>query len=108
MVLLLTTALLSPNRKIGPSIGTPKYLNVYTYARGTTCIDYVLMDERLAGAIQECGYLPFNQLLLSDHRGLYVDVDITWFFGSDTIPVQPMALRDYTTKNIHQTAPFIT
>jgi hypothetical protein len=67
------------------------------------------MDEQLTGAVQECGYLPsFNQPILSDHRGVYVDVDITWFFGSDTIPIQPMALRNYTTKNIHQTAQFIT
>jgi hypothetical protein len=29
------------------------------------------------------------------------------FFGSDTLPLQPMALRDYTAKNIQQTAPFI-
>jgi hypothetical protein len=51
--------------------------------------------------------LTFNQLILSNHRRLYVNVDITWFFGSDTIPIQPMALRGYTTKNIHQTARFI-
>jgi hypothetical protein len=79
-----------------------------SYARGTTCIDYVLMDERLVGSIQACRYLPFNHLLISDHRGLYVDVNTTWFFGSDTIPHQQMAVRDYNSKNIHQTAPFIT
>jgi hypothetical protein len=78
-----------------------------TYARGNTCIDYILMAERLEGAIQECGYLPFNQSIISDHRGLYVDVDIVRFFGSDTLPTQPMALRDYNSKNIQQTAPFI-
>jgi hypothetical protein len=79
-----------------------------SYARGTTCIDYVLMDDRLAGAVQECGYLPFNQLILSDHRGMFVDVDTIWFFGSETIPLQRMSLRDYTTKSIHHTAQFIT
>jgi hypothetical protein len=78
-----------------------------TYARGTTCIDYILMDERLIGATQKCGYLPYNQLMISDHRGVYADVDVNWFFGSDIIPNQTMATRDYTTKNIHQTAPFI-
>jgi exonuclease III len=78
-----------------------------SYARGTTCIDYVLMDERLVGATQGCGYLPFNQLIISDHRGIFVDVDTVWFFGSKTIPMQAMALRDYTTKSIQQTAPFI-
>jgi hypothetical protein len=36
----------------------------------------ILMDERLIGAVRECGYLQFYQYILSDHRGAYVDVDI--------------------------------
>jgi hypothetical protein len=78
-----------------------------TYARGTTCIDYILMDEALTGSVKACGYLPFHFTILSDHRGLFVDVETQWFFGSDILPTPPIALRDYTSKNIHQTAPFI-
>jgi hypothetical protein len=65
------------------------------------------MDDKLVGAVQACGYLPFNSMILSDHRGLYVDVDTNWFFGLDILPPQPMALRDYTAKNFHQMAIFI-
>jgi hypothetical protein len=36
-----------------------------------------------------------------------VDIDVNWFFGSDILPTQPMALQDYTSKNIHHTATFI-
>jgi hypothetical protein len=39
---------------------------------------------------------------------MFVDVDTIWFFGSETIPLQRMSLRDYTTKSIHHTAQFIT
>ena len=78
-----------------------------THARGSTCIDYFLIDPDLMESVEACGYEPFNIRILGDHRGVYIDVDTNTFFGSDTIPLAPASTRDYCSKNIHQTAPFI-
>ena len=61
-----------------------------SYARGSTCIDYMLLNPELADAVQACGYEPFRIRLPSDHRGMYIDVDTLSFFGSSTQPLAPM------------------
>jgi hypothetical protein len=78
-----------------------------TYIQGNRCIDYMLMNRQLVQAVQYCRYKPFNIRIMGDHRGLYVDISTTDMFGSETIALPPLALRDYCAKNIHQTAPFI-
>ena len=78
-----------------------------TYSRGTSCIDYMLLDSELADAVEATGYEAFNIRFPSDHRGMYVDVNTRAFFGSTTQPLPPMALCDYCSKNIHQTEAFI-
>jgi hypothetical protein len=78
-----------------------------TYKRGNRCIDYMLVDQQMKTAVRASGYEPFNIRILGDHRGLYVDFSTRDFFGSDNLTLPPVALRDYCSKNIHQTATFI-
>jgi len=78
-----------------------------TQRRGSKCIDYILADPDLTDSVEACGYEPFNIRIMSDHRGVYMDVDTSSFFGSDTIPMAPISARDYCSKNVHQTVPFI-
>jgi hypothetical protein len=78
-----------------------------TYKRGNRCIDYMLVDQQLMSAVRACGYEPFNIRIMGDHRGLYIDFLTRELFGSDTNTLPPIALRDYCSKNIHQTASFI-
>jgi hypothetical protein len=78
-----------------------------TYKRGNRCIDYMLVDQQLMSTVRASGYEPFNIRILGDHRGIYVDFHTRELFGSNTIPLPPIALRDYCSKNIHQTAAFI-
>jgi hypothetical protein len=78
-----------------------------TYIRGNRCIDYMLVDRQLMQAVQYCGYEPFNIRIMGDHRGIFVNMSTADMFGSETMALPPLALRDYCTKNIHQTAPFI-
>jgi hypothetical protein len=78
-----------------------------TYKRGNRCIDYMLVDRQMMPAVQACGYEPFNIRIMGDRRGLYVDFLTRDLFGSDTVPLPPIALRDYCSKNIHQTVTFI-
>jgi exonuclease III len=83
------------------------YHEFNTYKRGNKCIDYMLVDRSLMQATRASGYEPFNARIMGDHRGVYVDFHTCQLFGSDTLPLPPIALRDYQSKNIHQTAIFI-
>jgi hypothetical protein len=63
-----------------------------------TRIDYALLSPDLVGAVQLCGYEPFQQRIKSDHRGLYIDFNTSMLFGNDTQTLGPAALRDFTAK----------
>jgi hypothetical protein len=54
-----------------------------TYARGRTRIDYVLASLPVYNAITSCGYEPFNEHFLSDHRGYFVDFNYHQLFGNE-------------------------
>ena len=97
------TRLCSEAGLVDPIIQRHGQTNFSTYFRGSSCIDYILVSPPLVHAITACGYEPFNHRILSDHRGLYLDVDTSMFFGSDTTPLPPMNARDYTSKHIHNT-----
>ena len=53
-----------------------------TYSHGTRCIDYIFSCSELRLAIQRGGILPFNAITSSDHRAIFVDVDMTRAFQS--------------------------
>lgn len=46
-----------------------------TYARGVRTIDYIFCSETIINAIVKGGILPYNELIPSDHRGLFIDID---------------------------------
>ena len=52
-----------------------------TFDRGTSCIDYALATPRIANAVKRAGYTPTAGGLQSDHRGLYIDIDINEALG---------------------------
>ena len=46
-----------------------------TYDRGTKCLDLVAATNTIdPEAIQKCGYFPFYEGILSDHRASYIDI----------------------------------
>jgi hypothetical protein len=47
-----------------------------TYKRGTTRIDYILTSRHIAEFVSAAGILPYNHLVPSDHKAVFVDVDI--------------------------------
>ena len=47
-----------------------------TYARGTRTIDYIFCSERIVDSIVRGGMLPYNEIIQSDHRALFIDIDI--------------------------------
>jgi len=40
------------------------------------CIDFMLMTPRAAAAVEKMGMLSFNDGILTDHRGIFVDFDV--------------------------------
>jgi hypothetical protein len=77
------------------------------YIRGSTRIDYALISPDLVGAVKSCGYEPFQKLVKSDHRGLYLDFDTSLLFGNATQPLGPAALRNFTAKSPSNNSKYI-
>jgi len=59
---------------------TPK-----TYIRGSNTIDFILGTKGIMKTVAKTGMLPFNWGILSDHRGLWVDLDVSQLLKG-TIP----------------------
>ena len=62
----------------------------------------MFVDPALLPAIQAYGYEPFNDLIITDHRGMYIDFDTQLLFGSKTAVLPPMSGRDIHSTNPHQ------
>jgi hypothetical protein len=77
-----------------------------TYKRGSKRIDYILTSRRIAEYVTASGILPYNHLVPSDHKALFIDVDIQGYLrgqisttcSSDYRGIQsnnPRAVRKY-------------
>jgi hypothetical protein len=66
---------------------------VATHSRSNNRLDYVLCTHAVAPSIWRCGVLPFNFVTCSDHRGVFIDVDIDEFLGGDPPALMSIALR---------------
>ena len=49
---------------------------------GQTVIDYVFVSPELLPAIRKQGYNRFDQLLITDHRGMFINFDTELLFGN--------------------------
>ncbi|CAB9531021.1 unknown protein [Seminavis robusta] len=68
---------------IDPILTTPGAADFSTYNHGKNILDYILIDQELLPTIVRCGYEAFHAHVISDHRGVYIDVDTDLFFGVD-------------------------
>ena len=80
--------------------------NFTTYQRGNRVLDYVLVDPLVLTTVRGVGYEPFNIHILSDHRGIFIDLSTPHAFGGTINPLAPLQLRDLSTKRSHQIAPY--
>jgi hypothetical protein len=78
-----------------------------TYARGKTRIDYVLASQEVFNSINECGYEPFNEHFLSDHRGYFVDFDLHKLFGNELQRLASLPFRDVRGKDTTSVTQYI-
>lgn len=77
---------------------THGYNSPPTYIRGTKTIDYMFGTERVLQAVKNGGIRPFNAEILSDHRALWIDLDMSRILGQNS---HPLHIREKipTTKN---------
>ena len=54
-----------------------------TSRRSTKKIDHVLISHNLIPAVKHSGFLPWNQIIESDHRIGFVDFDENKLFGEN-------------------------
>ncbi len=78
-----------------------------TYARGRSRIDYVLASPEVFHAVNECGYEPFNEHFLSDHRGYFVDFDLHQLFGNELQRLASLPFRDVRGKDTTSVTQYI-
>jgi hypothetical protein len=64
-----------------------------TYSRGNNRIDYILISNHLLPAVEHTGILPFDSVLLSDHRPSYVDFKASVLFQDATPDIVPASRR---------------
>jgi hypothetical protein len=64
-----------------------------TFIGGSKRIDYILMTEKLTEYVVAAGILEENKFYESDHRALYVDLDLEAFLGGSPSPMEASANR---------------
>ena len=66
------------------------HLEPKTYKRGSSRIDYAFCIPHIEKFIIRCGITPFDLFTSSDHRGLYLNINIfSYLKGSSTTPPTP-------------------
>ena len=68
-------------------------LDIQTRWPGTKRIDFMFGTRRIAESVKSIGYLPWNCPLVSDHLGLYLDIDETKIFGKNILDPAQLSSR---------------
>jgi endonuclease/exonuclease/phosphatase family metal-dependent hydrolase len=66
---------------------------VETHSRGSKRLDYAFGTQELAESIVRIGVTPYNFVVASDHRGLFIDFNVDAFLGGDPSHLMAPALR---------------
>jgi hypothetical protein len=67
---------------------------VPTYARGQKHLDYILMTPSVASHVTRSGAEPFNHRFFSDHRGIFVDLELKRLFDRNLALLARPTFRD--------------
>ena len=70
-----------------------------THTRGAQQIDHIYGCPRIAANTTNAGILPFKMGIDTDHRGLYVDVEVHHIFRSSTTELQHQIPRKLSSLN---------
>jgi hypothetical protein len=79
-----------------------------SYARGTSCIDFIMGSPGILAATTQSGYTSFfDGIWHSDHRGIYCDIDTNTLFYGDTTQLQKNIQRNLSSQIHSQVFRFI-
>ena len=74
-----------------------------TWNRGRAAIDHVYMTIDVMKSVRKAGYAPFDSIALSDHRGIFFDLDMGSLFDEElhaTMPAQFCRLQSSQVKRV--------
>jgi exonuclease III len=98
--LMTTCSLVDVHEALHPSKSPPSHRS------GSGKIDYILTSPRILQCVTRAGILPIDDAYGSDHRLLFIDIDIVECFqGVKKDPINPRT-RSFTTKNRKQSEMF--
>jgi len=66
---------------------------IETYSRGSKRLDYAFGKQELAESIVRIGLTPYNFVISSHHRGLFIDFDMDAFLRGDPSHLMSPAIR---------------
>jgi hypothetical protein len=72
-----------------------------------TIIDYVFVSPELLPAIRKQGYNQFDQLLITDHRGMFIDFDTEMLFGNGNLKLANKKMRCIQAKDPYMVKEYI-
>jgi hypothetical protein len=71
-----------------------------TYRRGNKrWIDFMLGTPKIRECVQHRGALEYNDGIVSDHRGMFIDLNVASLFGGATDDHVAASSRGFTSKN---------
>ena len=79
-----------------------------THDRGKTCLDMIACSDHLTdSAIVRAGYAPFYFNFFTDHRGVYVDLDIESVFHSPRPDTTRAIYKRFTTIHVPRCSKYL-
>jgi hypothetical protein len=70
-----------------------------TYKRGTKRIDYIFTSRNIGEFVSAAGILPYNHLVPSDHKALFIDVDLQGYLRGQISTTCSMEQRGIQSNN---------
>lgn len=71
-----------------------------TWNRGSTAIDHVYMSVDVFKSVTKAGYAPFDLIALSDHRGIFFDINMSMLFDEQLKDIEPAHFRKLKSSHI--------
>ncbi len=96
-----TCSLLDIHKALHPHTALP------SHRRGRKKIDYMFASPRILQCVSKAGILAMDRAYGSDHRLLFVDLDIQKCFNGVTADPVTIPTRSFTTKNTKRTNIFV-
>jgi len=89
------------------SLASKERDNKNSFLSGQTIIDYVFVSPELLPAIRRQGYNRFDQLIITDPRGMFIDFDTEMLFGNGDLKLANKKMRYIQAKDPYMVKEYI-